>query len=106
MIRIPRAAAALAATAAVFALGGGTMATAAGPATARQTASPAVQAVVCTVNDNGVNYRGGPGTGYPVLGQVNRGQKMNARGTEGSWVMGDLWGGRTGVWIHRAYLDC
>ncbi|MEU2438378.1 SH3 domain-containing protein [Streptomyces rubradiris] len=64
------------------------------------------KAVVCTVNDNGVNYRGGPGTGYPVLGQVNKGQKLNARGTQGSWVMGDLWGGRTGVWIHRAYLNC
>ncbi|GAB2812076.1 SH3 domain-containing protein [Streptomyces daliensis] len=62
--------------------------------------------LVCTVNDNGVNYRGGPGSQYPVLGQVNKGQKMNAKGKEGSWVMGDLWGGRTGVWIHVAYLDC
>ncbi|OKI00799.1 hypothetical protein A6A06_17915 [Streptomyces sp. CB02923] len=105
MIRIPRAAA-LAATAAVFALAGSTVATAAGPAATQQSASPAVQAVVCTVNDNGVNYRGGPGTGYPVLGQVNKGQKMNAKGREGSWVMGDLWGGRTGVWIHSAYLNC
>ncbi|MEE4494875.1 SH3 domain-containing protein [Streptomyces sp. NPDC050529] len=61
---------------------------------------------VCTVNDNGVNFRGGPGTDYPVLGQVNRGQNLDARGQEGSWVMGDLWGGPTGVWIHVAYLDC
>ncbi|KOG55338.1 hypothetical protein ADK76_21650 [Streptomyces griseoflavus] len=107
MFRIPRAAAALAATAAVFTLAGSTVATAAGTAApARQTASPAVQDIVCTVNDNGVNYRGGPGTNYPVLGQVNRGQKMNAKGREGSWVMGDLWGGRTGVWIHVAYLNC
>ncbi|MFH8750406.1 SH3 domain-containing protein [Streptomyces rimosus] len=107
MFRIPRAAAALAATAAVFTLAGSTVATAAGTsAPARQTASPAVQDIVCTVNDNGVNYRGGPGTNYPVLGQVNKGQKMNAKGREGSWVMGDLWGGRTGVWIHVAYLDC
>ncbi|MEU7260706.1 SH3 domain-containing protein [Streptomyces rimosus] len=107
MFRIPRAAAALAATAAVFTLAGSTVATAAGTsAPVRQTASPAVQDIVCTVNDNGVNYRGGPGTNYPVLGQVNRGQKMNAKGREGSWVMGDLWGGRTGVWIHVAYLDC
>ncbi|MFH8344442.1 SH3 domain-containing protein [Streptomyces sp. NPDC018045] len=107
MIRFPRAATALAATAAAFALAGSTVATAAtSSAPARQAASPAVQAVVCTVNDNGVNYRGGPGTNYPVLGQVNRGQKMNARGREGSWIMGDLWGGRTGVWIHVAYLNC
>ncbi|MFE3329295.1 SH3 domain-containing protein [Streptomyces sp. NPDC059176] len=69
-------------------------------------AAPQTAQTVCTVNDNEVNYRGGPGTAYPVLGQVNRGQKMNARGQEGSWVMGDLWGGRTGVWIHVAYLDC
>ncbi|WP_327708114.1 SH3 domain-containing protein [Streptomyces sp. NBC_00464] len=66
----------------------------------------AAPAQVCTVNDNGVNFRGGPGTDYPVLGQVNRGQNLDARGQEGSWVMGDLWGGPTGVWIHVAYLDC
>ncbi|MEU2787973.1 SH3 domain-containing protein [Streptomyces sp. NPDC007100] len=110
MIRIPRATA-LAAGAAVLALAGSTVAAAAGSspgsaAAAQQAAPAAFQDVVCTVNDNGVNYRGGPGTNYPVLGQVNKGQKMNAKGSEGSWVMGDLWGGRTGVWIHRAYLDC
>ncbi|MGW7788721.1 SH3 domain-containing protein [Streptomyces tricolor] len=60
---------------------------------------------VCTVNDNGVNYRGGPGPEYPVLGQVNRGQNLNYLGHQGNWVMGDLWGGTTGVWIHAAYLD-
>ncbi|MEV6166380.1 SH3 domain-containing protein [Streptomyces sp. NPDC052052] len=63
-------------------------------------------AAVCTVNDNGVNFRGGPGTDYPVLGQVNRGQNLNYRGAQGNWVMGDLWGGPTGVWIHVAYLNC
>ncbi|WP_328906662.1 SH3 domain-containing protein [Streptomyces sp. NBC_00234] len=62
--------------------------------------------LVCTVNDNGVNFRGGPGTDYPVLGQVDRGQNLDYRGQQGNWVMGDLWGGRTGVWIHVAYLDC
>ncbi|MFI6944939.1 SH3 domain-containing protein [Streptomyces sp. NPDC050422] len=66
----------------------------------------AAPAAVCTVNDNGVNFRGGPGTDYPVLGQVNRGQNLNYRGQQGNWVMGDLWGGPTGVWIHVAYLDC
>ncbi|MFD4035377.1 SH3 domain-containing protein [Streptomyces sp. NPDC058637] len=65
----------------------------------------AASAAVRTVNDNGVNFRGGPGTDYPVLGQVNRGQNLDARGQQGDWVMGDLWGGRTGVWIHVAYLD-
>ena len=63
-------------------------------------------ASACTVNDNGVNYRGGPGSDYPVLGQVNKGQNLEVRGKQGDWVMGDLWGGRTGVWIHVAYLSC
>ncbi|MFH8515510.1 SH3 domain-containing protein [Streptomyces gelaticus] len=84
---------------------------AASPAAQAAQSPAAVQAakapaVVCTVNDNGVNFRGGPGTNYPVLGTVNRGQKLNARGQQDEWVMGDLWGGRTGVWIHVAYLDC
>ncbi|GAA2100229.1 hypothetical protein GCM10009801_72600 [Streptomyces albiaxialis] len=73
-------------------------------AAAPHQASARVDAV-CTVNDNGVNYRGGPGPEYRVLGQVNRGQKMNLKGHQGNWVHGDLWGGRTGVWIHTAYLD-
>ncbi|MEU7020733.1 SH3 domain-containing protein [Streptomyces sp. NPDC046203] len=84
------------------------MATAATPQTAAPAAHashPRQAATVCTVNDNGVNFRGGPGTNYPVLGTVNRGQKLNFRGVEGNWVMGDLWGGNTGVWIHTAYLD-
>ncbi|MCX4844267.1 SH3 domain-containing protein [Streptomyces sp. NBC_00893] len=81
------------------------------PAAQAAQSTAAVQAVkapaaVCTVNDNGVNFRGGPGTDYPVLGSVNRGQNLNYRGQQGNWVMGDLWGGPTGVWIHVAYLDC
>ncbi|WP_405717923.1 SH3 domain-containing protein [Streptomyces sp. NBC_00046] len=81
------------------------------PAAQAAQGSTAVQALkapaaVCTVNDNGVNFRGGPGTDYPVLGQVNRGQNLNYRGQQGNWIMGDLWGGPTGVWIHVAYLDC
>ncbi|MEU9204694.1 SH3 domain-containing protein [Streptomyces sp. NPDC048332] len=76
------------------------------PSTTASHSAQAAPAQVCTVNDNGVNFRGGPGTDYPVLGQVNRGQNLDARGQEGNWVMGDLWGGPTGVWIHVAYLDC
>lgn len=79
------------------------------PARSAATAPAALRAapqLVCTVNDNGVNFRGGPGTNYPVLGTVNRGQNINARGQEGNWLMGDLWGGPTGVWIHVAYLNC
>ncbi|WP_405387525.1 hypothetical protein OG596_05935 [Streptomyces sp. NBC_01102] len=36
--------------------------------------SAAAPAAVCTVDDDGVNFRGGPGTEYPVPGQVNRGR--------------------------------
>ncbi|MEK8145524.1 hypothetical protein NKH18_41965 [Streptomyces sp. M10(2022)] len=42
------------------------------PAAARSTQSAQAPAAVCTVNDNGVNFRGGPGTDYSVLGTVNR----------------------------------
>jgi uncharacterized protein YraI len=93
--------AAVVTAAALCALTGATSATAA-PAT-----TPAAQKInhVCTVNDNDVNFRGGPGPEYPVLGKVNRGQNLEYRGTQGNWVMGDLWGGPTGVWIHTAYLD-
>ncbi|MFD7864125.1 SH3 domain-containing protein [Streptomyces sp. NPDC057682] len=73
------------------------------PAHRAQAAQPSL---VCTVNDNGVNFRGGPGTDFPVLGQVNKGQNLNYRGRTGDWIMGDLWGGPTGVWIYVAYLDC
>ncbi|MFB7916450.1 SH3 domain-containing protein [Streptomyces sp. NPDC056061] len=73
------------------------------PAAARAVQAPAA---VCTVNDNRVNFRGGPGENYPVLGQVNKGQNLDKRGTQGNWVMGNLWGGPTGVWIHVAYLNC
>ncbi len=113
MARMPRvmSAAVLGATA-VIALTGSTVATAA-PHTSSQAAPAAPAATqaskvqrVCTVNDNGVNFRGGPGNSYPVLGQVNRGQKLNYRGRTGDWIFGDLWGGRTGVWIYVAYLNC
>ncbi|MFE7469382.1 SH3 domain-containing protein [Streptomyces sp. NPDC057499] len=73
------------------------------PVAARSAQAPAA---VCTVNDNGVNFRGGPGENFPVLGQVNRGQNLNYRGQQGNWIMGDLWGGPTGVWVHVAYLNC
>jgi uncharacterized protein YgiM (DUF1202 family) len=105
--RTPRALAAAVAAAAVLTLTGSAVATAAAPGREAPAATThRVAATVCTVNDNGVNYRGGPGENYPVFGQVNKGQKLNYRGQQGNWVMGDLWGGRTGVWIHTAYLDC
>ncbi|KAG0258096.1 hypothetical protein BGZ95_005058, partial [Linnemannia exigua] len=56
----------------------------------------AASALTCTVNDDGVNYRPGPGSQYPPFGTVNRGQNLNYRRRSGDWIMGDLWGGRTG----------
>ncbi|MFD0022274.1 SH3 domain-containing protein [Streptomyces sp. NPDC058382] len=84
----------------------GSPAAQAAPGTVAAHHAEAAPTLVCTVNDNGVNFRGGPGTDYPVLGQVNKGQNLNYRGQQGNWVMGDLWGGPTGVWIHVAYLNC
>lgn len=46
----------------------------------------------------------GPGTQYPVPGQVNRGQELVHRDYDDVWIMGDLVGERTGVWIHKDYL--
>ncbi|MEU3253630.1 SH3 domain-containing protein [Streptomyces sp. NPDC006997] len=90
-------------------LAAGPLAQAAQAAPGAQAAVPAAtaerQVIVCTVNDDRVNFRGGPGTNYPVLGQVNRGQQLHYRERQNEWVMGDLVGGRTGVWIHDAYLD-
>ena len=98
--------AAVAATVGVLALAGSTVATAAPAPAPRPQTVRAAPALVCTVNDNGVNFRGGPGSQYPVLGQVNRGQNLNYRGRTGDWIMGDLWGGPTGVWIYVAHLNC
>ncbi|MGW2385434.1 SH3 domain-containing protein [Streptomyces sp. NPDC001658] len=69
-------------------------------------ASVVRQDLVCTVNDDGVNFRGGPGTNYPVLGKVNRGDQLIYRDYDGRWIIGDLVGGPTGVWIYDSYLDC
>ncbi|MGQ4516437.1 SH3 domain-containing protein [Streptomyces sp. DW26H14] len=110
--RAPRAITAALVTAAVLTLAGATTAVAAssepGAARTLPATAPAHQAafVTCTVNDNGVNYRSGPGENYKVFGTVNKGQKINVRGQQGNWYMGDLWGGRTGVWIHVAYVTC
>ncbi|KAA0927034.1 SH3 domain-containing protein [Streptomyces apricus] len=77
-----------------------------GQAAESATSAHAVQrAIVCTVNDDGVNFRGGPGPEYAVLGKVNKGQQLNHLETKGDWVKGDLVNGRTGVWIHTTYLD-
>ncbi|MFD4759464.1 SH3 domain-containing protein [Streptomyces sp. NPDC058439] len=72
------------------------------PAAVQATKAPTA---ICTGNDNGVDFRLGPGNDYPVPGRANRGQHLNFRGRQGNCVMGDLWGGPTGVWIHMAFLD-
>lgn len=77
----------------------------AAPSTVTTRTQARAPATVRTVNDNGVNFRGGPGKDYKVLGTVNKGQNLDYRGQQGNWIMGDLWGGPTGVWIHVAYLN-
>ncbi|KAF9121737.1 hypothetical protein BGW39_010287, partial [Mortierella sp. 14UC] len=62
----------------------------------------AVSALTYTVNDDGVNYRPGPGSQYPPFGTVNKGQNINVLRRSGDWIMDDLWGGRAGIWIHAA----
>ncbi|MBT2454577.1 hypothetical protein [Streptomyces sp. ISL-86] len=59
----------------------------AAPVQAAPTVAVAQAGLVCTANDNGVNYRSGPGPEYPVFGTVNRGQSLNCKGQEGSWVL-------------------
>ncbi|MEW2267583.1 SH3 domain-containing protein [Streptomyces sp. NPDC047853] len=50
-------------------------------------------------------FRSGPGTNYPSLGQVHRGQGFDVVELSGDWFKGTLWGGPSNVWIHWAYLD-
>ncbi|HIE12463.1 MAG TPA: SpoIID/LytB domain-containing protein [Desulfotomaculum sp.] len=45
-----------------------------------------------------VNLRGGPGTGYALMGQVLRGTRLAVVGKSGDWYKVRLSGGRT-VWI-------
>ncbi|AKZ53344.1 conserved exported protein of unknown function [Streptomyces ambofaciens ATCC 23877] len=59
----------------------------------------------CFVTENNVNFRSGPGTNYPSLGQVHRGQGFDVAELSGDWFKGTLWGGPSNVWIHWAYLD-
>ncbi len=59
----------------------------------------------CWVQENNVNFRTGPGTNYPSLGQVHRGQGFDVTSWAGPWFKGNLWGGPRNVWIHGQYLD-
>ncbi|WP_222853326.1 hypothetical protein [Fodinicola acaciae] len=88
----------------------GVAAAAVGTAATGVSAAPApakAAAFTCFVNTNNVNYRSGPGTQYPSYGQVNRGQGFDGRlEAAGGWSLGNLWGGRSDVWIYTQYLDC
>lgn len=82
---------------------------AAGPALADSPAGPArpqnvcFERETCWVTENNVIYRASPG-GTP-LGQVHRGQGFDTVEYRDGWFRGNLWGGRTNVWIYAAYLD-
>lgn len=87
---------------------GGTTAQAASPGQAPHRAANSgtaagPQAYTCVIGDR-VHFRSGPGTNFPSLGQVNRGQGFNITGSSGNWRQGNLWGGPTGVWISNTYL--
>lgn len=60
----------------------------------------------CTVTENNVNFRAGPGTNFKSYGQVNRGQNLEYIWYENGWVHGNLWGGRADVWIANKFLKC
>ncbi|MFI6029425.1 SH3 domain-containing protein [Amycolatopsis magusensis] len=97
-----------------------TMAAVAG-GTVTATAAPAgvsgqhqVQAKAHTIPNfvqyNGVNVRTGPGVQYPRVDIVYRGQGFNvyfcSNGHDNrKWCLGDLWGGRTRVWIAQDYIN-
>ncbi|KAH0592619.1 hypothetical protein MHUMG1_09609 [Metarhizium humberi] len=69
-------------------------------------ANTAAADYTCTVNADNVNYRTGPGTQYPSLGQVNQGQNIDITGNSNGWCQGNLWGGPAAVWIYCQYLNC
>lgn len=57
-----------------------------------------------TVDEDNVEVRSGPSTGFQVLGVVNRGQtfRPNGRNQEGDWLL-FLWEGMEG-WVHTQQL--
>ncbi|MFI7345295.1 SH3 domain-containing protein [Streptomyces sp. NPDC049936] len=79
-----------------------TMGTGEGPAQVR---NACFEQQTCFVTENNVNFRSGPGTNYPSLGQVHRGQGFDVVEYSDHWFRGTLWGGPSDVWIHSDYLD-
>ncbi|MFV8130140.1 hypothetical protein [Streptomyces syringium] len=86
----------------------------AGPAAAQQS-SPPKPTATCFINQNNVNYRGGPGTGYRSHGQVHKGQGFDITGgTWGNrpadgmwWNEGTFWGGNgQRYWVRRDFMNC
>lgn len=72
-------------------------------ATARS-ALPAVAAVKCFVNHDGIPFRNHAGD---VLGWVNKGQGFTVhRWTPNNYGHGKLWGGPDDVYIARSHLNC
>ncbi|MDJ0347294.1 SH3 domain-containing protein [Streptomyces sp. H10-C2] len=78
------------------------------PKQPKQVLSSCFERETCFVTENNVIYRTAP-WGTP-LGQVNRGQGFDTiefrQIADGSmWFRGNLWGGRSNVWINAAYLN-
>jgi uncharacterized protein YgiM (DUF1202 family) len=82
----------------------------AGRADAAKAAPADVVALRCTVIANNVNYRSGPGTNYPSLGQLNKGAKINSSGMVLN-AQGQPWeivirSGLPDAYILQAYITC
>lgn len=61
---------------------------------------PQPEGKTCTVVADVLNLRSGPGTSWPVLSQLGRGQVLEVIGTEGEWVKVGLEG-----YVSRTYVS-
>lgn len=63
------------------------------------------QHLVCTATP-AVNVHSGPGTNYPVIGSLNRGDKIDAVGIDNGWVVFTMSNGKTGyvTYIYTAAI--
>jgi hypothetical protein len=94
--------AAVAATAAGFAL---LMAPQAATAAPHQAQEAGVQSVDCFVDVDRANYREAPNG--RILGTVGRGQGFRADDWANGWYVGELWGDpqHRSVWMHYSVLN-
>lgn len=81
-------------------------------APARPSPSPAEEATyvsfpsgkLLSIRGNRVNIRSGPGTTYPVLTTLSKGQRVKALGKQGEWYQVQLADGRVG-WVYATLVS-